>query len=258
MIERACRITQVNRPEHLIESHCKPWRDCESNDERLDGENGLLLTPTVDYLFERRSADLSGGPPGVPEADGDSTGREAECGGVLGGAAAVPGVSPGSGVSGGEGAAIVGRRGFARGTPAKSGCLWHLSVQQLMPASVILAHLSLAPVMNYLYSLYDALVSISVPSDKARAVVDAMERDMSTALATKQDLLLLKQEMASLRTELKQVIESRHTLLDQKIDTLRGDMTRDMAALDLRLTVKLGSMLFVGFGLTIAAMRLWV
>jgi putative restriction endonuclease len=48
MIERACRITQVNRPEHLIASHCKPWRDCESNDERLDGENGLLLTPTVE------------------------------------------------------------------------------------------------------------------------------------------------------------------------------------------------------------------
>ena len=53
MIERACRITQVNRPEHLIASHCKPWRDCESNDERLDGENGLLLTPTVDHLFDR-------------------------------------------------------------------------------------------------------------------------------------------------------------------------------------------------------------
>lgn len=111
--------------------------------------------------------------------------------------------------------------------------------------------------MKYLYSLYDALVSISVPSDKARAVVDAMERDMSTALATKQDLLLLKQEMASVRTELRQAIESRYTLLDQKIDTLRGDITRDLTALNLRLTVKLGSMLFVGFGLTIAAMRLW-
>ena len=71
-------------------------------------------------------------------------------------------------------------------------------------------------------------------------------------------MLLLKQELASVRTELKQEIESRYTLLDQKIDTLRGDMTRDLAALDLRLTVKLGSMLFVGFGLTIAAMRLWV
>jgi len=52
-IEHACRITGVNRPEHLIASHCKPWRDCESNDERLDGENGLLLTPTVDHLFDR-------------------------------------------------------------------------------------------------------------------------------------------------------------------------------------------------------------
>jgi hypothetical protein len=52
-IEHACRITGVNRPEHLIASHCKPWRDCESHDERLDGENGLLLTPTVDHLFDR-------------------------------------------------------------------------------------------------------------------------------------------------------------------------------------------------------------
>ncbi|MEX0733253.1 MAG: HNH endonuclease signature motif containing protein [Steroidobacteraceae bacterium] len=52
VIERACRITGVNRPEHLIASHCKPWRDCESNDERLDGENGLLLTPTVDHHFD--------------------------------------------------------------------------------------------------------------------------------------------------------------------------------------------------------------
>ena len=138
-----------------------------------------------------------------------------------------------------------------------------------MSASVILGHQSAVPIINYLYSLYDALVGISVPSDKARAVVDAMERDMSIALATKQDLLLLRQDMAgirtelkqalaSVRTELKQEIESRYTLLDQKIDTLRGDMTRDLAALDLRLTVKLGSMLFVGFGLTIAAMRLWV
>jgi hypothetical protein len=51
-IERACRITGVSREEHLRASHCKPWRDA-SNEERLDGENGLLLTPTVDHLFDR-------------------------------------------------------------------------------------------------------------------------------------------------------------------------------------------------------------
>jgi len=51
-IERACRITGVKREEHLRASHCKPWRD-SSNEERLDGENGLLLTPNADHLFDR-------------------------------------------------------------------------------------------------------------------------------------------------------------------------------------------------------------
>ena len=51
-IERACRLTGVDRVEHLRASHCKPWRD-SSNDERLDGENGLPLTPSVDHLFDR-------------------------------------------------------------------------------------------------------------------------------------------------------------------------------------------------------------
>ena len=138
--------------------------------------------------------------------------------------------------------------------------------------------------MDYLYSLYDALVSINVPSDKARAVVDAMERDMGTTLATKQDLLLLatkedhlllKQDVALLRQEvanryalLDRKIESARDQLDQKIDgvrdqlgqkigSLRGDISRDLAALELKLTIKLGSMIFLGFGLMIAAMRLW-
>lgn len=51
-VEKACRITKVDRPEHLIASHAKPWRD-STNEERLDGENGLLLTPTIDHLFDK-------------------------------------------------------------------------------------------------------------------------------------------------------------------------------------------------------------
>jgi len=52
-IERACRLTGVTNLVHLRASHCKPWRDCITNEERLDGENGLLLTPTIDHLFDR-------------------------------------------------------------------------------------------------------------------------------------------------------------------------------------------------------------
>ncbi|MCU0758788.1 MAG: HNH endonuclease [Steroidobacteraceae bacterium] len=51
-IESACRVTKVERMEHLIASHVQPWRD-SNNEERLDGENGLLLTPTVDHLFDK-------------------------------------------------------------------------------------------------------------------------------------------------------------------------------------------------------------
>ena len=51
-LENRCRITGVTNPVHLRASHCKPWRD-SSNDERLNGENGLLLTPSMDHLFDR-------------------------------------------------------------------------------------------------------------------------------------------------------------------------------------------------------------
>lgn len=51
-IETACRITKVGQSQHLVASHTKPWRDC-SNDERLDPENGFMLTPTVDHLFDK-------------------------------------------------------------------------------------------------------------------------------------------------------------------------------------------------------------
>jgi hypothetical protein len=84
--------------------------------------------------------------------------------------------------------------------------------------------------------LYDALVSINVPTDKARAVVDAMERDMGTTLATKQEVDLLRQAM-----------DGRFALVDQKLENL-----------ELRLFVKLGSLIAAGVGLTIGALRLWI
>lgn len=51
-IETRCRVTQVDNLTHLIASHCKPWRDA-TNEERLNGDNGLLLTPGIDHLFDR-------------------------------------------------------------------------------------------------------------------------------------------------------------------------------------------------------------
>ena len=51
-LEPVCRITGVSEPRHLIASHMKPWSNSD-NSERLDGNNGLLLSPHVDHLFDR-------------------------------------------------------------------------------------------------------------------------------------------------------------------------------------------------------------
>ena len=51
-IEICCRVTAVSDSRFLTASHIKPWRD-STDQEKLDGNNGLLLAPHVDRLFDR-------------------------------------------------------------------------------------------------------------------------------------------------------------------------------------------------------------
>ena len=52
LIEHSCRLTGVKNIKHLRASHIKPWRD-SSDSEKIDGNNGLLLSPHVDHLFDQ-------------------------------------------------------------------------------------------------------------------------------------------------------------------------------------------------------------
>lgn len=49
--EPACRVTGVSLPRCLVASHIKPWAVCVGG-EHLDGANGLMLAPHVDFLFD--------------------------------------------------------------------------------------------------------------------------------------------------------------------------------------------------------------
>jgi predicted restriction endonuclease len=50
--ELHCIITGVSNPRYLRASHIKPWR--KSTDiEKLDGNNGLMLAPHIDLLFDQ-------------------------------------------------------------------------------------------------------------------------------------------------------------------------------------------------------------
>ena len=52
LVEDGCRVTHVTDRKHLRASHIKPWRDA-TDSERLSGENGLLLSPHIDHLFDQ-------------------------------------------------------------------------------------------------------------------------------------------------------------------------------------------------------------
>jgi putative restriction endonuclease len=47
-----CAVTGLAIPELLRASHIKPWADCDSDADRLDVFNGLLLAPHVDAAFD--------------------------------------------------------------------------------------------------------------------------------------------------------------------------------------------------------------
>lgn len=50
--EKRCRLTGISDLAFLIASHIKPW-SASDNSERLDGQNGLMLAPHVDKLFDK-------------------------------------------------------------------------------------------------------------------------------------------------------------------------------------------------------------
>lgn len=52
LLEPCCRVTGVADREHLRASHILPWRDA-SDPQKLDGHNGLMLSPHVDHLFDQ-------------------------------------------------------------------------------------------------------------------------------------------------------------------------------------------------------------
>jgi hypothetical protein len=51
--EGRCAVTGLAVPELLRASHIKPWAACETDAERLDVFNGLLLAPHLDAAFDQ-------------------------------------------------------------------------------------------------------------------------------------------------------------------------------------------------------------
>ena len=106
--------------------------------------------------------------------------------------------------------------------------------------------------MQTSFELYRALVSINVTEDRAKAVVVAMEADMTNHLATKTDIMELKAEFNELRIATKADINELRNELKADIGELRGALREQ----GLRLTIQLGLMVSGIMGIGLAAARL--
>ena len=51
--QNQCAVTEVKNRDFLVASHIKPWAQCDSDEERLDVYNALLLSTALDRAFDQ-------------------------------------------------------------------------------------------------------------------------------------------------------------------------------------------------------------
>jgi hypothetical protein len=107
-----------------------------------------------------------------------------------------------------------------------------------------LATPALEPAMTRTVALYEALIQANVPQPAARRVVEALEADMSSSLATKQDVALLDQRITALDGRMVERFANAQRELDLKLD-----------GLETRLLVKLGALITALAGIAAALQR---
>jgi len=90
----------------------------------------------------------------------------------------------------------------------------------------------------------EVLEKAAAPAAQARGIVQAIEIEIAGAkdtLATRQDMLILRHEMAELRTELRQEMGELRTELRQEMGELRTELRRDMVDLRHSFELRLAS-----------------
>ncbi len=108
-------------------------------------------------------------------------------------------------------------------------------------------------------AIYEALIQANVPAAAARRAAESLEKDMTSSLATKQDLQLVKQDIL----HFEQIVTTRFDALVTRFDALtaRFDASENRVSLllqnlETRIVVKLGALMTILFGVVGAALAI--
>ena len=107
------------------------------------------------------------------------------------------------------------------------------------------------------------LTRAGMDEQQAEALVECQAQLINDSLATKQDIEEVKRDIEALRLETKKDIEALRLATEQSIEKLRLETKKDIEALrtdmqkmELRLTVRLGSVIVIAMGVFTTLVKL--
>jgi hypothetical protein len=103
--------------------------------------------------------------------------------------------------------------------------------------------------MEAALAIYEALIQANVPPPAARRVAESLEKDMTSNLATKQDLQHLDQLMVTRMESLQTQMSVRFEAVDDRFAELESRIGLMMQGLESRIFIKLGALMTVLVGL---------
>lgn len=106
--------------------------------------------------------------------------------------------------------------------------------------------------METALAIHEALIQANVPAPAARRVAESLEKDMTSNLATKQDLQHLGQLIAT-RLD---AVNDRFGVMEDRISGFESRVALMMQDLESRLLVKLGGLMTVPVGVACTVVAL--
>jgi hypothetical protein len=103
----------------------------------------------------------------------------------------------------------------------------------------------------------DKLKGAGIDERQARGHADALDTALREGIATHADIVALRADIGTVRTDLRAEITAVRTDLSAEITAVRTDLRTEIRDLELRIIVRLGAGMATLFALFFAALHLW-
>jgi capsule polysaccharide export protein KpsE/RkpR len=124
--------------------------------------------------------------------------------------------------------------------------MYNKKVEQYDQEMVKVSHIRIFDTLQYA----NKLKAVGVPEKQAEVQAEMMADIVDDKLATKNDL-------AQVNSDLRWAIEETRSELKRDIEELRTEFKQSMKELELRMTIKLGSLMIGGIGTIVILMKLF-